>query len=195
MRYTEKDWSKAKKQANKAKPAGVKRKSGRPKGSHNKNKAEVMLNPELQFIQKMVQNLLSTMWGRVRLTYLLLDGNFGNHPAFHMVRECKLHLISKLHHDAALHFAYDGPKPKRGPTPRLGEQVDVCKIPDQYLKGTKVEDGLETRTNQMQLLHEDFPDPSIPVNIFPDFPPAVLAKPACPLVQYSLPDLLFFLSR
>lgn len=155
----EKAESKAKKQANKAKPAGVKRKPGRPKGSHNKNKAEVTLNPELQFIQKMVQNLMNTIQGRVRLTYLLLDGHFGNHPAFHMVRECKLHLISKLRHDAALHFAYDGPKPKRGPTPRLGEQVDVCKIPDQYLKETKVEDGLETRTYQMQLLHEDFPDP------------------------------------
>jgi hypothetical protein len=41
----------------------------------------------------------------------------------------------------------------------LGEQVDVRKIPDQHLKETKIEDGLETRTYQMQLLHKDFPHP------------------------------------
>ena len=155
----EKAASKAKKQAKKAKPEGLKRKPGRPKGSRNKNKAEVVLNPELQRIQKMLQSFLNTLQGAIHLTYLVLDGHFGNHPAFHMVRQCQLHLISKLRHDAALHFPYSGPSPKRGPRPRLGAQVDVRKIPDEYLKETKVEDGFETRTYQMQLLHKDFPDP------------------------------------
>jgi len=155
----EKAASKAKKQAKKAKPDSPKRKPGRPKGSRNKNKAEVALNPELQRIQKMLQSFLNTIQGTIRLTYLVLDGHFGNHPAFHMVRQCQLHLISKLRYDAALHFAYAGAAPKRGPTPRLGEQVDVRKIPDQYLKETQIEDGFETRTYQLQLLHKDFPDP------------------------------------
>ena len=155
----EKVASKAKKQAKKAKSGSLKRKPGRPKGSRNKNKAEVVLNPELQRIQKMLQSFLNTIQRTIRLTYLVLDGHFGNHPAFHMVRQCHLHLISKLRHDAALHFAYAGPAPKRGPTPRLGEQLDVRKIPDQYLKETQIEDGFETRTYQMQLLHKDFSDP------------------------------------
>ena len=155
----EKAASKAKKQAKKAKPDSPKRKPGRPKGSRNKNKAEMVLNPELQCIQKMLQSFLNTIQGAIRLTYLVLDGHFGNHPAFRMVRQCQLHLISKLRYDAALHFAYAGPSPKRGPTPRLGEQVDVRKIPDQYLKETQIENGFETRTYQMQLLHKDFPDP------------------------------------
>ncbi len=155
----EKAESLAKKQAKQAKPAGTKRKPGRPKGSRNKNKADVVLNPELQHIQKMLQGLLNTIQGTLHLTYLVLDGHFGNHPAYHMVRQCQLHLISKLRYDAALFFAYTGPKPKRGPTPRLGEQLDVHKIPDQYLKETKVENGFETRTYQIQLLHQDFPDP------------------------------------
>ena len=155
----EKAASKAKKQAKKAKSGSLKRKPGRPKGSRNKNKAEVALNPELQRIQKMLQSFLNTIQGTIRLTYLVLDGHFGNHPAFHMVRQCQLHLISKLRYDAALHFTYAGAAPKRGPTPRLGEQVDVRKIPDQYLKETQIEDGFETRTYQMQLLHKDFPDP------------------------------------
>ena len=155
----EKAASKAKKQAKKADPGGPKRKPGRPKGSRNKNKAEVVLNPELQRIQQRLQSFLNTIQGTIRLTYLVLDGHFGNHPAFYMVRQCQLHLISKLRYDAALHFAYAGPAPKRGPTPRLGEQVDVRKIPDQYLKQTQIEHGFETRIYQLQLLHKDFPDP------------------------------------
>lgn len=155
----EKAESLAKKQAKKAKPTQPKRKPGRPKGSRKKNKADVTLNPELQRIQKMLKSFLNTIQGTIHLTYLVLDGHFGNHPAFHMVRQCQLHLISKLRYDAALHFAYSGPSPKRGPKPRLGTKVDVCKIPDQYLKETQIEDGFETRTYQMQLLHKDFPDP------------------------------------
>lgn len=155
----EKAKCKAQKQAKKAKPAGAQRKLGRPKGSRNKTKADVTLNPELHRIQKQLQSLLNTIQGTIHLTYLVLDGHFGNHPAFHMVRQCQLHLISKLRYDAALFFAYTGPKPKRGPTPRFGERVDVRKIPEQYLKETKIEDGFETRTYQMQLLHSDFADP------------------------------------
>jgi hypothetical protein len=153
----EKAASRAKKEAKKIK--GPKRKPGRPKSSRNKNKAEVVLNPELQRIQKMLQSFLTTIQGTIHLAYLVLDGHFGNHPAFHMVRQCHLHLISKLRYDAALHFPYAGPSPKRGPTPRLGQQLDVCRIPQAYLKETKIEDGFETRTYQIQLLHKDFPEP------------------------------------
>jgi len=155
----EKAASKAKKQAKKAKPDSPKRKPGRPKGSRNKNKAEVALNPELQRIKEMLQSFLNTIQGTICLTYLVLDGHFGNHPAFYMVRQCQLHLISKLRYDAALCFPYSGPSPKRGPTPRLGEQVDVRKIPARYLKETQIKDGFETRIYQMQLLHKDFPEP------------------------------------
>jgi hypothetical protein len=155
----EKAASRAKKKAKKEKPAGEKRKAGRPKGSRNKDKAEVELTPELKRIQQMVQNQLQTIQGRLSITYLVLDGHFGNHPAWHMVRQCQLHLISKLRHDAALFFPYAGPKPNRGPTPRLGEKVDVRKIPEQFLKETQVEDGFETRIYQMHLLHREFEEP------------------------------------
>jgi hypothetical protein len=154
----EKAASQANKQARKAKSESPKRKRGRPKGSRNKNKADVVLNPELQRIQKMLQAFLITFQGTIHLTYLVLDGHFGNHPALHMVRQCQLHLISKLRSDSALFFPYTGPSPKRGPRPRLGERVDVRKIPQAYLKETKVEDGIETRTYQMQLLHREFPE-------------------------------------
>jgi len=153
----EKAASQAKKEAKKVKAEGSKRKPGRPKGSRNKNKAEVVLNPELLRIQKMIQSLLNIIQGKIRLVYLVLDGHFGNYPAFHMVRQCQLHLISKLRYDANLHLPYDGPSPKRGPRRRLGEKVDVRKIDDKYLKEDKVEDGFQTRIYQLQALHEDFP--------------------------------------
>jgi hypothetical protein len=149
---------KAASQAKKAKSEGPKRKRGRPKGSRNKNKAEVVLNPELQRIQKMLLTFRNTIQGTIHLTYLVLDGHFGNHPALHMVRQCQLHLISKLRSDAALFFPYIGPSPKRGPRPRLGERVNMHKIPEVYLKETKVEDGIQTCTYQMQLLHREFPE-------------------------------------
>ena len=155
----EKAASQAKKQTRKAKSEGPKRKRGRPKGSRNKNKAEIVLNPELLRIQKMLQGFLNTIQGTIQLTYLVLDGHFGNHPALHMVRQCQLHLISKLRHDAALFFPYSGPASNRGPKPRLGERMDVRKMPEAYLQETKVEDGIETRTYQMHLLHREFPVP------------------------------------
>ncbi|HQF63307.1 MAG TPA: transposase [Anaerolineaceae bacterium] len=158
----EKASSQVKKQARKAKSDEPKRKRGRPKGSCNKKKAEVTLNPELQHIQKMVQALLGTVRGRIRLVYLVMDGHFGNHPALQMVRQCQLHLISKLRSDAALFFTYVGPAPKRGPRPRLGERLDCCKIPEQYLKTTLVEDGIETRIYQLQVFHREF---LMPLNV------------------------------
>jgi len=155
----EKAASQAKKQAKKAKPEGPQRKPGRPKGSRNKNKAEVVLNPELQRIQKMLQTFLETIRGTLHLTYLVLDGHFGNYPSLHMVRQCQLQLISKLRSDAALFFPYMGSSPKRGPRPRLGDRVDIHKIPEAYLKETSVKDHMETRIYQMPLLQREFPEP------------------------------------
>ncbi len=149
----------SKKQARKAKSEGPKRKPGRPKGSRNKDKTQAELNPELQRIQKMLQSFLNDIEGKLALTYLVLDGHFGNQPALQMVRQCKLHLISKLRHDAALYFPYAGPKPKRGPTARLGEKVDLSKISEDYLKETQVEAGVESRIYQMQLLTQEFLSP------------------------------------
>jgi putative transposase len=158
----EKVASQIKKQAQKAKSEESKRKRGRPKGSCNKKKAEKMQSPELERIQRMIQTLMETIAGKIHLTYLVLDGHFGNHPAFEMVRQCQLHLISKLRSDAALFFPYTGSGPKRGPRPRLGERLDYHKMPEQCLKTTLVEDGFETRTYQLQLLHREF---SMPLNV------------------------------
>jgi len=151
----EKAACKVKKETKKVKAAGAKLKPGRPKGSKNKVKAEVVLNPELSRIQKMLKALLLQIGALFPLVYLAMDGHFGNYPAFQMVQQSGLHLISKLRWDAALRFPWDGV----GHRCKYGKRVDYANIPEKYLKFTTVKDGFQIRTYQAQLLHTDFPEP------------------------------------
>jgi len=137
----------------------VKAKPGRPRGSKNKNKADVTLTPELQQIQAMIQALLLKLAGWLAVTYVALDGHFGNNNALQMVRQCNLQLISKLRSDSALYFPYTGPQAQRGTRRKYGDRVDYHHIPAQYLKQTTVADGIETRTYQATLLHPEFAQP------------------------------------
>jgi putative transposase len=134
----------------------VKGQPGRPRGSKSKNKADVTLTPELQQIQTMVQTLLPKLTGWLSVTYLALDGHFGNNNALQMVRQCNLHLISKLRSDSALYFPYTGPQAQRGTRRKYGDRVDYRHLPAQYLKQTTVADGIETRIYQATLLHQEF---------------------------------------
>lgn len=68
-----------------------------------------------------------------------------------------LHLISKLRHDAALCLPYDGPKPRRGPTPKYGQQIDYDCLPADYLVQSSVEDGIQTNIYQAKLWNKEFP--------------------------------------
>ncbi|WP_235147951.1 MULTISPECIES: transposase [Fischerella] len=59
-------------------PEIPKKKRGRPKGSKNKDKKEVSLNSELLRIRCLIQDLLKKLGKFLPLTYLVLDGHFGN---------------------------------------------------------------------------------------------------------------------
>ena len=135
------------------------RKPGRPKGSKNKNKAAVSLTPELQHIQAMIQAVLRLVADWLPLTYLALDGHFGNHNALQMVRQCGLHLISKLRSDAALYVPYVRTPAESHSRRKYGSRIDYRKIPVQYLKQITVEKGIETRVYQAILLHHEFAQP------------------------------------
>jgi hypothetical protein len=150
----------ARKAKTEVKPAAApQRKPGRPQGSKNKNRAEVTLSPELQHIQTMLQALLRLLTGWLSVTYLALDGHFGNNAALQMTRQCGLHLISKLRSDSALYFPYTGPQAKRGPQRKYGDRGDYRHLPEQFLKQTTVKDGIETRVYQATLLHKEFSQP------------------------------------
>jgi putative transposase len=152
----EKAASKAKARAKKPQPSTEKRRPGRPKGSKNKAKAAVTLTPELLRIQSMIEALLHLIAKVIPLTYLVLDGHFGNHNALRTAQQCHLHLISKLRSDAALYMPYDGPYAGTGPHRKYGSKLDYRSIPEKYLKATTVEDHIQTCIYQAQLLHKEF---------------------------------------
>ena len=152
----EKATRKAKAAAKKVKAPSAKRRPGRPKGRKNHPKAAATLTPELSRITAMLDALLTLIAGMIPLTYLVLDGHFGNHNALQMAWQCHLHLISKLRCDAALYFPYTGPYAGRGPRRKYGDKVHYDNIPMQYLKETSVEGHIQTRLYQAQLLHKEF---------------------------------------
>ena len=107
----------------------------------------------------MIQGLLARIRPYVTVTYLVLDGHFGNQNAALMARRLGLHLISKVRNDSALYYPYDGPYAGRGPRRIYGERIDPTAIPERFLTQTTVEDGLETRIYQIEARHETFDQP------------------------------------
>ena len=134
------------------------KKRGRPKGSKNKNRRDVELKPYLVHIQTMLKGLLTLIGGDLKVIYCVMDGAFGHNNALQMVRQCSLHLISKLRCDAALYFPYEGPQKKRGANKKYGDKLNYDHIPDKYLKETSLVDGIQTNIYQMKMWHKLFPD-------------------------------------
>jgi putative transposase len=144
----------------KKKPAKVKQRSkGRPKGSKNKKDEKPMLSPELLRIQPVLQAFLAVLKGGVSISYLVMDGHFGNYPSAWLVRQTGLHFISKLRHDAALYEPFSGKYRGRGPHPKYGDKVDVRQMNKDYLKSDTVADGIRTQIYQATLLNKEFTSP------------------------------------
>jgi putative transposase len=153
----EKAASKAKAEAKKVKKPAEKRKLGRPKGSKNKEKQAPELNPELLRIQTALKSLLETAGATIQLTYLVMDGHFGNYPSAFMVRGMNLHLISKLRSDAALCSAFEEAHPGPGPKPKYGEKIDVRKLDEKYRKEISVDkEQMRLEVYQRQLHNKEF---------------------------------------
>ena len=156
----EKEAAKAKRDKKTSKgPNAPKKRRGRPKGSKNRDKTQVTLTPELERIQKMIKEQLVLLQDMVSVNHLALDGHFGNNNALQMVLECDLHLVSKLRHDAALYFRYDGPQKRQGPRKKYGQKINYGDIPQKYLVEKSIEDNIETRIYQAEMLHRGFAQP------------------------------------
>ncbi len=134
-----------------------KRKPGRPKGSKTGAHATAPLSSELQRIGTMLGGLLTRMSGQVPLTYLVLDGHFGNAPSLQMTRQHNLHLISKLRSDAALYLPYTGAYAGRGPRRKYGEKLNYAALPERFCGSTTVENKVETRIYQLEAWSKSFP--------------------------------------
>lgn len=134
-----------------------KRGRGRPKGSKNHAKPTPVLSAELLLLATLLRAVLSLI-APLSVKHLVLDGFFGTYPATWTVRDCGLHLISKLRHNAALYLPYSAGKPKRGPTPRYGDKLDYHHLPDEARIQTVSEGQLVTDTYHLTVWHKDFPD-------------------------------------
>jgi putative transposase len=148
---------KATARANTALPA-LKRKPGRPKGSTTKAKTTVDLSPELSRIQTMIRARPDRIGGLLPLTYLVVDGHFGNHYALQMTQQCNLQLISKLRSDSALYLPYTGPYAGRGPRRIYGAKLDLRALPADALRQTTVADRIETCIYQLEARHKTVAD-------------------------------------
>jgi putative transposase len=134
----------------------AKRGRGRPKGSKNRNKAEVALSPYLSFILTLLQAVKTVLGTTLVVTYVVLDGAFGNNYALQMVRRCQYDLISKLAVNSALYFVYDGPYGGRGPHKKYGDKVNYAELPAFYRKRTTTAKGICTEIYQFNALHKLF---------------------------------------
>ena len=151
--------AKQKKTKSKKKSKG-KGKRGRPKGSKNKDKTQVEWTPELLFVQRLLQKVTKLIAGICPVSYLVLDGHFGNNNALQMVlQSTTLHLVSKLRNNAALYFVYDGPQKKFGKRRRYGAKIDYQAIPSKYRKAIYQEGNIQTEIYQATMLHKCFAAP------------------------------------
>lgn len=153
----EKQAAKTKRKAKRAtKPKG---KPGRPKGCKQKDKTVVEWTPELLFIQSMLLKLVVQL-AKLPVKYVVMDGHFGNNNARQMVHQTTpWHLISKLRHDAALYFLYDGEQKPVGRRKRYGDKVNYRALPEKYLVKSTKQAQILTQTYQATLLHKSFAQP------------------------------------
>ena len=150
--------SKSKPPKPKSKRKAKNKKGGRPKGSHNKNRHDVEFTEFQKVLQAAIKKALALISDHLKLVYFVYDGALGHNTGVQLVRQCKLHIISKLRYDSALYFPYDGTYSGRGPYKKYGEQLDYANIPECYLKSSIVEDGIRTDIYQMMMRHKKFAD-------------------------------------
>ena len=140
-------------------PKSPKAEPGRPKGSKNRNKTEVVLSDTLKHLESMLKTVLATIEGFIPIRYFLLDGYFGNNNTLQMVSACGLHLISKLRRDAALYLPPTAPYQGRGRPPIYGERLNPKDIDSKYRVATHTQANITTEVYQMRCRHKRFADP------------------------------------
>ena len=114
----------------------------------------------MRVLDRLLRKLSELILQVLAVTYVVLDGQFGNINALQVVRQIgSLQLISKLRYDAALHLRYDGPYGGRGPCRKYGDKITYHHIPGKYLRKTTIESGIRTDIYQAVALHACFAQP------------------------------------
>jgi putative transposase len=101
----------------------------------------------------MIKSLFKLLAKFIPLTYLVLDGHFGNNNALQMARQVKLHIISKLRYDSALYIPYQNPDPDKRSRRKYGDKIDYDNIPNKYLCKSTIDEDIQTDIYQATLQH------------------------------------------
>lgn len=92
----------------------------------------------------------------IPIAYAVFDGAFGHNNALQMVRQCEIHIISKLQYNSALYFPYKGTYGGSGAKRKYGDKINYNNIPCRYLKNTTTEKSIRVDIYQMTMLHKLF---------------------------------------
>jgi putative transposase len=139
-------------------PKASKGKCGRPKGSKNKNRTEVVLSPFQAQLQGCIRRALGLIGCDIKPDYFVYDGALGNNAGLQLVKEVALHLISKLRHDSKLYFPYSGEYSGKGKPKKYGERFTLEGLTQAYLRSEILEKNIRIRIYQIQAWHKSFPD-------------------------------------
>ena len=141
--------------------SSVKRSRGRPKGSQNRNKTDVVFSDTLKHLRSMLKTVFAKVGDAIPLRYCVLDGYFGHNHALQMTQHCGLHLISKLRRDAALYFPVST-TPAAGPgRPRIyGDRLNPQEIDSTYRPSTETLGNMKTEVYQMPAPTQTLPRPT-----------------------------------
>ncbi len=137
-------------------PKAPPKKAGRPRGQKNRSQARVTLSPELSRIQTWGRQVMQAVGTKVGVRYFVLDGHFGNRPAYQMVQELGLHLISRLRRDAALYREPTSAQKQRRPNLKYGDKLDYQALPTGCCVSSVQEGAYRLDLYQMRCRHKDF---------------------------------------
>jgi len=107
-------------------------------------------------VQATLNALLGLIGNDISLVYFVFDGAFGNNDALQMVRQCHLHIISKLRFDSALYLPFTGEYCGRGRPRKYAEKLDYQHLPKQFIKSSNIEGNVQTTIYQMNVWHKLF---------------------------------------
>ncbi|MGL4501951.1 MAG: transposase, partial [Planktothrix sp.] len=108
-------------------------------------------------IKAAIARLLGCINQFLSLTYLLVDGHFGNNNALQIARQLKIHLIYKLRQDSDLYFPYKPSNPEQKTNAKYGPRLKIGQIPAKHLKKKTTDTNkITTGIYQATLLHTEF---------------------------------------
>jgi len=148
---------KKKAQATAPKQTQEKGKRGRPKGSKNKNRADVILSAFQIQLQGCIRQGLNLIGRSLTIDYFVYDGALGNNAGLQTVKQVGLHLVSKLRHDSILYFPFAGDSKGRGQPKKYGNKLTLETLTEETLCETSVKKNIETKIYQVHVWHKKFP--------------------------------------